>query len=1791
MSTTIDQRVVEMRFDNQNFERNVQTSMSTIEKLKEKLNLKGVSKGLEEVNSAAKKCDFSPMSSAVDGVKVKFSAMEVMAVTALANITNSAVNAGKRIVSALTIEPITTGFNEYELKMNSVQTIMASTGENINTVNKYLDELNEYSDKTIYSFSDMTQNIGKFTNAGVKLEDAVLAIKGISNEAAVSGANANEASRAMYNFAQALSSGSVRLIDWKSIENANMATVEFKDTLIETAVELGTVTKVGDKYQSTTTDLNGKVSELFTSTTMFNDSLSSQWMTTDVLINTLKKYSDETTDLGKKAYGAAQDVKTLSQLWDTLKEAAQSGWARTWELIIGDLEEAKKLWTVASKFFGGIIDKMSNSRNAILESALGKTFIGISEKIEKAIAPAKKAVDTVNNVKEAVSDLGDVVNNVIVGKFGNGQERIDKLTAAGQNYYRVQNKVNETLGISFRFTDEQIAAQDKLLGTQSKVTDGTKEETAETGKLTEGKKNLIKKIASMTEEQMRANGYTDEQIAAFKELGKTADKLGIPLDEFIDKMDEIDGRWLLIESFKNIGKSLVEVFKAIGAAWKNIFPTSQDEQAEKLFNIIAAFHKFSSTILTAATNNAENFRRTFEGLFAIIDIVRTIVGGALGAAFKLLKTLLGSTNVNILDITAGIGDVLVAFRDWIKENNFIVKALENVVSFVQKVIDKLKEFGLAIADNIELPNINGLGDIFETISEKIRSAIDKFKEFIGLCKNSISSPGLENITTIFGAIGSVFSTLFEAIGKIGMSIGDVLVDIFSKGDVNAILDTINAGLIASVILGIKSIVDNLKSSLDISNMGVFETIKDTFSGITGVLDSVRGSLETWQQSLKAEIILKIAIAMGILVASIYALSSIDSDKLTESLGAITLLFADLLGSLALFEKVNPTGSAKAMGQLLAMSVSVLILASALKKIASIDTQQLIGAIGGVAALSEVLVLVAKQLSGNTVTTSATAMIAFAIAVRVLASALKVLSDLSWEQLAIGIAGIYALSAGMVVALNNMKGTVGGAAAMLVAAIALQALTPVLLILGSMSLESIGKGLLAIGMSLAELVLALNLMKGTVGGAAALLVAAIALQALTPVLLILGKMSLEEIGRGLLAIGGSLAILVIALNLMKSAIPGAAALLIASAALLMLAPALRIVSGMDMEGVGRGLLAIGGCLAELAIALNLMNAALPGAAALLVAAAALAILAPVLVLLGSLSLKEIGMALLTLAGAFLVIGAAGLVLTPLIPAILGLAAAMALIGVSILGLGLGLTMVAAGLTALAAAGTAAVASVVAMIKVFVVGLTSMLPQIVVLLNELIKSIALVLADSVPVLIDAILKVITELLVALVEYGTPIVQAVVDILILLLAAIRDNIDEILVIVVDVLIRLIEAIANKLPDIVQAGVDIIINLIDGLAQGIEDNAPRLRDAFIHLGESILKAICSFFGIHSPSTKFAEIGKNLILGLIEGIGKMISKVVNKIVDLGKKMISAIANKAKEFLSKGKELISNLASGISSKMSDVKSKVTTVVTNAVNVVKSKLSEFKAKGSEIMTKLKDGISNKASDIKTAAKNVITGAVNGLKEKVTSFTSVGKDMIGGLKKGIENAATNVVSAAKGVVTNAIDAAKKLLGINSPSRVFAEIGRYTDEGFANGLTKYASKVTHAAEKMGEKPIGALSNSISRIVDMLNGDMDYQPTIRPVLDLSDVRSGVGAMNGMFGITPSVGVLANVGAISSAMNNNQNGINDDIISAIRDLGSKLGSGSGDVYNINGVTYDDDSNISNAVKVLVRAAKVERRI
>ena len=1026
MSTTVDQRVVEMRFDNKHFESNVSTTMSTLDKLKSKLHLTGASKGLEEINASAKRVDMSGLGRSIETVSAKFSALQVMGVTALANITNSAVNAGKRMVAAFTVDPVKTGFQEYELKMGSVQTIMASTGEKLETVNKYLEELNTYSDKTIYSFSDMTNNIGKFTNAGVKLEDAVLAIKGISNEAAVSGANANEASRAMYNFSQALSTGYVKLIDWKSIENANMATVEFKNQLIASAVACGTLK---DNLDGTYTTL--EKGTIVSATRNFNDSLQEQWMTTEVLTKTLANYATDVREmsaaekeayeeklrgqgyteeqiksieeLGQKAFDSAQDIKTFSMMMDTLKEAAQSGWAKTWELLLGDFEQAKTLWTALGGALGSFIDKMSKARNDVLESALGRGFADLAKRVREALDPIKKSAQSIKAVTDSVKDYAKVVDEIISGKWGNGQPRWDKLTEAGYDWAHAQNLVNEKLGNSKRHITDYVEAQDKLKESQNGVTESQNETADSTVSLTEKEKARLKMLLKLSEADLKLIGHSDEQIAALNELRATADKLGMSTDDLIDNINEIDGRWLLIDSFKNAGKGLVTVLQSIGYAWRLAFHgDATDEEilnkrSEAIFNMIAALHKFS-TYLLVDDDTAEKLTRTFRGLFAILDLITTIAGGGFKITFKVLTNILSYFNLDILSVTANVGDAIVAFRDWFESIFDVSGALDAIIPTLIAGIKYLKDWFDTVK---QMPSVRAFIDILKSIGKSFMS-IGKYK------------PGTEEFNNFFVELGKKIGTALKTLPEIAIDIGknivaglniglgdgvkNVLNTIISiaehliEGICNAlgihspstVFIAIGGFIIAGLLLGLKegfvSVPESLQGIVDkclevlknidwgtvfaigvsltalafIKKVGdALEAFSAPFAGVGAILDNTADVVKSFGKvtksmamEIKTKALKNLAVSLAILVGCVAAIVYIAGDdytKILKAVGIITLLAGVLVG-LAFASNLMSEASVKIdkngasldglRNGLLTMAISIGLLALTVKLIGS-----------------------------------------------------------------------------------------------------------------------------------------------------------------------------------------------------------------------------------------------------------------------------------------------------------------------------------------------------------------------------------------------------------------------------------------------------------------------------------------------------------------------------------------------------------------------------------------------------------------------------------------------------------------------------------------------------------------------------------------------------------------------------------------------------------------------------------------------------------------------------------------
>ena len=1226
MSAVVDERVVEMRFNNKDFEQNVKTSMSTLDKLKQKLNLKGASKGFEELGDASKKVNMNALGRSVDVVSAKFSALQVMGVTALANITNSVVNSAKAMISAITIDPVRDGLTEYETQMNAIQTILANTqkeGTDVERVNAALRELNTYADKTIYNFTEMTRNIGTFTAAGVKLDDSVSAIKGIANLAAVSGSNSQQASTAMYQLSQALASGTVKLMDWNSVVNAGMGGQVFQDALTRTSEHLQTGAKAA-------IEANGS----------FRESLSTGWLTTEVLTQTLDQFAtaaetqeeyqaavkkfveqgytkEEATqmaDMAKTANDAATKVKTFRQLIDTLKEAMGSGWTTSWQLIIGDFEEAKEMWSNVSDFFSNIINNVSEFRNDVLKSTLGKGFTELANKITGVTEPVNKAI-------AAVEDLGSVVDDVLAGKFGNGDERFNALTEAGKNYYAVQNKVNEALGCTFRYTEDQIKAQDEALGT-------TTAETGATTELTDEKKKLIKEIANLSEEEMRAKGYTEDQINAFKELKTTAEKLGIPLNDFIDNMDQINGRWLLLQSFVNIGKSISAVVGSIGKAWTDLHGAlSVDDLGNKFFNAIGAFHSFTASLIPT-DETLGKLERTFKGVFAILDIISTVAGGTAKFAFRGLNAVLNAFDLDLLDVTAGIGDAAVAFRDFLFSNDLVnkgfealgsgvkmaveaftdlVDAIENIPQ-VQEFIENFKnidwsEIGSNVVEGLKNGLEAGISSVPDILIEIGQSMLSAIKGVLG-----IHSPSTEMYDIAKNAIAGLVNGLKDGITDAASALNDVGSNLLSEArklDLGRIFTIGSIG--ASVIAGIVTI------NKIIDAMDKFATPFEKFGKILGTVnESIKTITESFSKNLKAkafktraEGIKSMAIAIGILAASVYALAQLDQGALARSVAAIAVLSGILVVLALVVNKLSKAtvtldGEGRALKLdglktgLAGIGVALLMLAAVVKIMGGMKPDEMmqgfIGLAGVIVAISIVLKTFGKCVKGESAKNidKAGMMIKkMSVALILMVAAIKLIGLLSAEDLVKGVRfmGVFIVFTGLLSVVTKLSGKgvskLGGMMAKM--AIAMGLMVGVCKLAGMLSAEEILKGA-AFALGFIIFTTALKRAIKSKDDAKYLKMAgviasmALALTMIVAVCKLVSMLSAGELIKGSVAVVAFGALLVTLVNAIKATGPEATkiggTLLAMTAAIGILAGICVLMSLMDVKSLAKGLTVVG-----------------------------------------------------------------------------------------------------------------------------------------------------------------------------------------------------------------------------------------------------------------------------------------------------------------------------------------------------------------------------------------------------------------------------------------------------------------------------------------------------------------------------------------------------------------------------------------------------------------------------------------
>jgi tape measure domain-containing protein len=1266
--SSIDNRIVSMKFDNAQFERGVSTTISSMDKLKASLNFKDAHKSLEGLSSAGKTFSMGNMEGAVTGVSKAFIALSTIGITTLSRITDKAISTGVQLVKSLTIDPISSGLKEYETNLGAIQTILSNTqaeGTNLKDVNKALNELNTYSDQTIYNFSEMARNIGTFTAAGVKLKPSVQAIKGIANLAAISGSNSEQASTAMYQLSQALSTGRVALQDWNSVVNAGMGGKVFQEALKRTARNHGVA-----------------VDSIIAKQGSFRESLKKGWLTSKVLTETLAQFTGDLSDKQLKSMGytteqikaiqkqaklakdAATKVKTATQLIDTLRETAGSGWAQTWSLIFGDFEEAKDLFTGLNNTIGGWISASADARNKV---------------------------------------LGD-----------------------------------------------------------------------------------------------------------WKKLG---------------------GRTHLIAGIKNIFVALGRVLGPIKDAFRDIFPPMT---GKRLYDLTISFENFTKK-LKISDDTVNNLKRTFKGIFAVFSILRSLAHGVIKVILGVFDALSGpggDAGGGFLRVTANIGDFLSSIDEMLKKTKIIDKFFSGIgasIAFVIKLFWDLARAVVGVFTGNQTNLMSGVSEqfknlapIIELIKEKIKTITDTVQHFFSAFKippdlfgastaMDNTAKSVENLEQSVTDTTSVFTNLKRIATQIGAAISGVFswigaqISKLTEGmNMEDWLAIINTGFFISLFKLIRGIGKQYGALIE-NYATAIEHLGNVFKGFGGVMKGM-------QQNLKADALMKIAIALLILVGAIWLLSLLDPKDVATGLGALAVM----LGILNVAVKMLGKGMSN-------------------KGIARLG------------ALSAVLIV-------------------FAAAMIAMAGAVLAFGKMKPETLAKGFASIIAvlvIMIGAVAALEKVGGAkniVVAAGGLLVMAIALTSLAGVVLLFSKIDFGTIASGLIKMALVLGVLATFMWLISGLkIGSLIGLIGAAIALGILTDVIKRMGDIPFGTAAKGLIV----------------------------------MALALTIV----------------------AIALNAMEATLPGAAALLVAVLAMKLLVPVLEALGKMSWGAILKGLVAIAAAFAVVAIGGWLLAPVIPIIALFAASVLLVGIAMFAAGAGMLAFATGLGILAVVGAAGFAVLTSAIITFI----ELLPLIGEQLGLAFVAWAKVIGDKAPQLVAALGKLMSALLKEIKKRAPEFYETMIDLLLSMIKAITKKLPDFVKAVLDLVDAFVETLGSKetIKHLYTAAADLIINFLNGLAEAIDEKSEELGRAggkiAVAIGKGIVKGIGGFasevagaaaglgdkaidslkgvLGIHSPSKEFEKIGREVARGLALGIKVNTIAATDASEDMGLASVTAIKN------------------------------------------------------------------------------------------------------------------------------------------------------------------------------------------------------------------------------------------------------------------------------------------------------------
>lgn len=1743
MGKSIENKVVSLELDDSKFTSRVDGVLRNVDRLKSGMNFKQSTDGLDNVGKAAQDAS-KQMGSISDSVKnintsvvnnsttaaaatanvgaaakissTNFSMLAGAASVAMGNIASKALMAGGSVLSSFTFGPIMDGFREYENQLNAVQTIQANTfskGETTATINAALDELNAYADRTIYSFTEMTRNIGMFTSAGVGLKDSVAAIKGLSNVAAMSGSSSEQAATAMYQLSQALSTGSVKLQDWNSIVNAGMGGEQFQEALKRTARTYGVeVDKMIDKAGS------------------FRNSLKDGWLTSEIMIETLTQYTgdlsreqllsagyteqqaDEIMKLAETANDAATKVKTFSQLIDTTAEALGSGWASIFRTIFGDFERARTMWTAVSDVVNGGIGTFFDALQGILDrwDELGgweEWWYGLGE-LWTAIAKPLKAIGE--------------------GFFSAFQGDAGKALYDFSYYFRhsisqwlmMSDGFANNLGKIFKMAGELISpVLEVLIGFTSAIVQiGVA--AFKIGVILAGifVKPMILIAAKVGDIVSVFSDWFGQMLGGTDVLGGLAKVLDWIVDKFQKLADWLyaiadvtitpifDGFKVAIEAvLKPLGefievikKATANVFKPFGDAVSNVFGAIfgfASGTGGPMEKIKSAFGGFGSGFLENMTKLADaigpkwsdKVKAFSDSILPISETIGKHLGGAVESAGKGVKKFWDDASPRMAEAWS---ESTKRMKDSISGvGKAFGRAGETISKTFAPQVQAVKEFGKA------------LGDVFTNIGTHLDN--NTFLSSIGdSFKNMMMAFGpfgslINGIIDLFGKLGDLTKSIFggfsdEANGAAGglSTFGKAASAAFDTlGVVGGTIYTAATGIVefcSSVVEAIANLIDWLTKGIDsikkfASESQAFDSFK---KNVSKAFDNAGSMIQTFWSGLGSSLkdlsisdLLSGALLGGGLGMGFRTLQTVlgQFTKTTDSFSAMFDKFGKIGDSISgVFNSL--TDALKSMQEVIKakalreIAISVGILAGSLFLLAMIPAPRLIQGAVAIGVLTKILLVALTQISEMKINKMQIAGVigavtALSVAVLLMSISVGILGSMKLSTVAQGIGAVMVLVLGMTMAAKllakDSKTMIQGVGSMIAMAIAINMLVIPIVALGLLPIKAIAQGVITVGVLMGILVgfvLLMNKVASDLGKMAAISLMmvsfAFSIQMLVAAVAVMGYMDMNKLFQGIVGLSAVILLLVAIANLMPpTAIVGAGSLILTAIAMNIAVGAIVQMAnhswGEILSSMGKLILVVAAIVAVAFAA----QGAIFGIAALTLLSFALSMFTTALSNAAGLSWDALSNGLWAIGIGLGILIAAGYLAAAAAPGLIALAVAIGVLGLVIIGIVAAFTVLVATFTAfisvVALAGPTIGAGIVAIASGIAAG-AAILAAAAPAVQAALIGMFTALENSAPAMGNAVSSMVRAL-----------IPAVNELIIMAGVAIRQFISQVY-----------QIVKQKMPELVQ----IWTTFISGMLQTLRNVWPEVLKTVIDLLFQLVMAIVE----NIP--KFSAAYQALLKEWIEAAKACIPLMVEALLTLLQALIDGITAKIPDLAASGANMIAAMINGMASQ-------AVIIINAAWNAVITFINGFA-----------DAIDQKGPELQAAVNKLITAIINFIKNGLVGMANkfspqaatIGRNIINGVINGVSGAVGALYNKMRNVASSALSSFKSTLGIHSPSRVFATAAGFIVAGIVQGIDKNQSDAVDAMSGLGSEMVNAMSNL----------DADWNPVIKPTVDLSEVN-----------------------------------------------------------------------------------------